>query len=175
MAGRIHLLECLSDYLSYVVLAPFIGPERAAQTIAQNAIAPPAREAERAGTEFAPGRLRAAESAPDAEDTDEAGEAEEPSASGEATERAEGTEGEAVETSATILSMEELAAPVGATLGEVGEDDAGEQRNHDDDDKRDFAGAEDPTDLDLAQIEDGEQGDKHRQRHPRPGARQFSL
>ncbi len=46
MAGRIHLLECLSDYLSYVVLAPFIGPERAARTIAQNAIAPPAREAE---------------------------------------------------------------------------------------------------------------------------------
>jgi AcrR family transcriptional regulator len=183
MAGRIHLLECLSDYLSYVVLAPFIGPDRAAQTIAQNALAPPAhevenavaptaREVERAGAELAEERPRATESAPDAEDTDEAGEAEEPGVFGEITERADAA---VVENPAAVLVAEELAAPVGATLGEVGEDDAGEQRDHDDDDERDLAGAEDPTDLDLAEIEDGEQSDKHRQRHPRPGARQFSL
>ncbi len=32
-AGRTHLLESLSEYLSYVVLAPYIGAEEAAQTI----------------------------------------------------------------------------------------------------------------------------------------------
>jgi AcrR family transcriptional regulator len=43
MAGRAHLLRSLSDYLSYVVLAPFIGPERAAQTVAEAATAPAAQ------------------------------------------------------------------------------------------------------------------------------------
>ncbi len=240
MAGRIHLLECLSDYLSYVVLAPFIGPERAVQTITENAIAPPAREAERTGAELAAdkpiapervipdpvgnesvgGKARDATRARSAAESDGDGggvqdiglaaEAEEASAAGgavqtsevaaagEATQtsevapageaieagapgtaavraRTEGAEGAALERSASVLVAEELAAPVGATLGEVGEDDAGEQRDHDDDDERGFAGAEDPTDLDLAEIEDSEQRDQHRQRHPRPGARQFSL
>jgi AcrR family transcriptional regulator len=167
MAGRIHLLECLSDYLSYVVLAPFIGPDRAAQTIAQNAVAPPAREAERASTELAGERMHMTESALGAEADSEADETSD--------EAGETSEERAAGHPATALTAQELAAPVGATLGEVGEDDAGEQRNHDNDDERDFAGPEDPTNLDLAKIEDGEQRDQHRQRHPRPGARQFSL
>jgi AcrR family transcriptional regulator len=161
MAGRIHLLECLSDYLSYVVLAPFIGPERAAQTIAQNAVAPPAREAEHTSSELAGERLRATVSARDAGARDAEADRETGDTSRDAT--------------VEELTAPELATPVGAALGEVGEDDAGEQRDHDNDDERDFAGAEDPTDLDLAEIEDGEQRDQHRQRHPRPGAHQFSL
>jgi AcrR family transcriptional regulator len=36
VTGRAHRLEALSEYLSYVVLTPFIGPDRAAQTVAQS-------------------------------------------------------------------------------------------------------------------------------------------
>ncbi len=35
-AGRAHRLPALSEYLSYVVLTPFIGPDRAAQTVARS-------------------------------------------------------------------------------------------------------------------------------------------
>jgi AcrR family transcriptional regulator len=175
MAGRIHLLECLSDYLSYVVLAPFIGPERAAQTIAENTVAPPAREAGLTAGEQAAAGVSGSESALNAEASGkEAGDilagasGEDPVGENPVIEAATGFV-------AAELAAEELVAPVGATLGEVGEDDAGEQRDHDNDDERDFAGPEDPTDLDLAEIEDGEQRDQHRERHPRTGARQFSL
>jgi AcrR family transcriptional regulator len=170
MAGRIHLLECLSDYLSYVVLAPFIGPERAAQTIAQNAVAPPAREVEHTGTELAGERLHATERSRTAHAHTARGRTSEANS-----ETGDTSRDATVEDPTAQLPAPELATPVGATLGEVGEDDAGEQRDHDDDDERHFAGAKDPTDLDLAEIEDGEQRHEHRQRHPRPGARQFSL
>jgi len=33
MAGRGHLLDTLSEYISYLVLAPYLGPEQAAQTV----------------------------------------------------------------------------------------------------------------------------------------------
>ncbi len=144
MAGRTHLLECLTDYVSYVVLAPYIGPERALQTIAEAA---PSAPEDKAAEYFSqepnrdtepPGREQALSAAEDA-------------------------------------AQEPLATPVGAADREVGEHDAGEQRDHDDDDEGGFAGPDDPTDLDLAEIEDGEQRDQHGQRHPPPGARQLAL
>ncbi len=122
MAGRTHLLECLSDYLSYVVLAPYIGPERAAQTIAEAAAASMQRPA-----------------------------------------------------TAKDAAPELLVTPIGAADGEVRQQDPREQRDHDHDDQRSFAGADDPTDLDLVEIEHSEQRDEHRQRHPPPGARQLTL
>jgi hypothetical protein len=128
MAGRTQLLGRLSDYLSYVVLAPYIGPERAVQTVAEAATAAPLREME---TEPGIETVDSADAVP-------------------------------------------LAPPIRA-LGEVREHDAGEQRDDDHDDQRDLAGADDPTDLDLAEIEDREQRDEHRQRHPSSGARQLSL
>jgi AcrR family transcriptional regulator len=36
VAGRAHRLAALSEYLSYVVLTPFIGPDQAAQAVAQS-------------------------------------------------------------------------------------------------------------------------------------------
>jgi AcrR family transcriptional regulator len=131
MAGRAHLLGRLSDYLSYVVLAPYIGPERAVQTVAEAATAAPLRETE---TEPGIGTVDALDA----------------------------------------LDAAALAPPIRA-LGEVREHDAGEQRDDDHNDQRDLAGADDPTDLDLAEIEDREQRDEHRQRHPPSGARQLSL
>jgi AcrR family transcriptional regulator len=131
MAGRAHLLESLSEYLSYVVLAPFIGPEQAAQTVVQAR----AEQIARAGQ----------------------------SASGSASARAPDP-----------AATQRLAPAVGAPLGEVRKHDADEQRDHDHDDQRRMAGAEDPVDLDLFEIEDGEERDQHGQRNPRPGARQLA-
>jgi AcrR family transcriptional regulator len=156
MAGRIHLLECLTDYLSYVVLAPYIGPERALQTIAEAML--PARE-----DEAAEGSSRASNGGDAKHSSRESPGDTEPPAREQAL--------SAVEDGA----REPLAAPVGAAHGEVGEHDAGEQRDHDHDDEGGFPGADDPTDLDLAEIEDGEQRDQHGQRHPPPGARQLAL
>ncbi len=140
MAGRTHLLESLSEYLSYVVLAPFIGPEEAAQAVVQS----------RAGH----GGVKAM-----AEAAAGAGEAGEVGAAAEAPE---------------AETAERLAPPAGAPLGEVREHDTDEQRDHDDDDQRSMAGAEDPVDLDLFEVEDGEERDQHSQYHPRSGARQLA-
>jgi AcrR family transcriptional regulator len=86
-SGRAHLLGNLNEYLSYAVLAPYIGPEEAARTIA----------ATRKG---------------------------------------------ATVDSASASASEDLAAAaatVDAPLGEVREDDADEQRDHDHDDQRSMA------------------------------------
>lgn len=59
-------------------------------------------------------------------------------------------------------------------LGEVREQDADEQRADDHDDQRRFAFDEDPVDLDLFNIEHGEQCHQHRQQHESPGAGQLT-
>jgi AcrR family transcriptional regulator len=202
MAGRTHLFRGLTDHLSYVVLAPYLGPERAAQTVAEAATAAPlvdvaddedaveARDAAyaaqppahakpatatqtlstnaplprsaaehiaRARSEHAAptGKAQRAPSAADAPLSGNAGHTAQPP-------------------NVASTAQARLAAPVRA-LGEVREHNAGEQRDDDHDDQRDLAGAEDPTDLDLAEIEDREQSDEHRERHPPSGARQLSL
>lgn len=112
-AGRAHLLPRHVEYLSYVVLAPFIGAEQAVREIIA---------------------ARTAKSAP------------------------------------------ALLAPLGrsATIGDVREHDADEQRNQDHDDQRGVAGAEDPVDLDLVDVQDGEERDQHRERDGSAGARQLA-
>ena len=62
----------------------------------------------------------------------------------------------------------------GRALGEVGEHDAHQQRDHDHDDQRRLAGAEDPADPDLFEVEDGEQRDQDRQHHERAGTSQLA-
>jgi AcrR family transcriptional regulator len=158
MAGRTHLLESLREYLSYVVLAPFIGPEQAAQTVMQSRAehADAASSApDRTGEEPAPDRT-GEEPAPD-----RTGEEPAPNRTGE-------------EPAPNLAGEERLAAPTGASLGEMREHDADEQRDDDDDDQRRMAGAEDPVDLDLFEIEDGEERDEHGQRNPRTGARELA-
>ncbi len=97
-AGRAHLLGSLNEYLSFAVLAPYIGPEQAAQTIVQ------ARQEIAQGNESAP----------------------------QATANTRGT-------SADGVSPRQLAAAAAAPLGEVREDDADQQRDHDHDDQRSLA------------------------------------
>jgi AcrR family transcriptional regulator len=87
MAGRGHLLDTLSEYISYVVLAPYLGPEQAAQTIVE-------------------ARAHLASTAP-------------------------ATDSAAAERLA--------AAPAEAHLGEVGEHDAHQQGDHNDDYQRSLA------------------------------------
>jgi AcrR family transcriptional regulator len=116
IAGRAHLLEGLTEYLSYVVLAPYLGPEVAAQTVV---------------------RFREARERP-------------------------------------ATPSEPLAPPADASLGEVREHDADEQRDDDHDDQRSVTGAEDPVDLDLLEVEDSKKRDQHSQHHPSAGARQLT-
>jgi AcrR family transcriptional regulator len=151
MAGRTHLLESLSEYLSYVVLAPFIGPEQAARAVVE-------ARAKRAG---AVGSGRAA-----AETGELAGALGMTAAASGAPPRSQ--------PAAAAATEKRLVAPVGAPLGEVREHDADEQGDHDDDDERRMTRAEDPVDLDLFEVEDGEERDEHRQHHPRAGTRQFA-
>jgi AcrR family transcriptional regulator len=108
VAGRGHRLPILSEYLSYVVLSPFIGTEEAARAVVTS-------------------RSRA------------------------------------------------LAASSGAPLGDVGERGAEERGADDHDDQRSVAGAEDPVDLDVFEVEDGEQGAKHRQDQKPSGARELTV
>ncbi|HUN79438.1 MAG TPA: TetR/AcrR family transcriptional regulator [Solirubrobacteraceae bacterium] len=61
-----------------------------------------------------------------------------------------------------------------AALGEVREDDADERRDHDHDDQRDLARAEDPIDLDAFQIEHREEGDEDREQHEAAGAHELA-
>jgi AcrR family transcriptional regulator len=113
-AGRAHLLPRQVEYLSYVVLAPFIGAEDAARAIVAR---------------------RPAEGPP----------------------------------------RESLLAPLARTaVGDVGQHDADEQRDHDHDDQRSFAGAEDPVDLDLVEVENGEERDQHGQHDGAAGACQLA-
>lgn len=55
LAGRGHRLPVLSEYISYVVLAPFLGPEAAVQAIAESreALASPPPEAASPGAQLA--------------------------------------------------------------------------------------------------------------------------
>lgn len=185
MAGRTHLLECLTDYVSYIVLAPYIGPERALQTIAE-AAKNPARgtdASERSGQGREDGedadaaQRREAAARVDSAHAERAGGAVSGAAevSARAADAGDGEEDALSEEREEDAAQEPLATPVGAADREVGEHDAREQRDHDHDDEGGFAGADDPTDLDLAEIEDGEQRDQHGQRHPPPGARQLAL
>jgi AcrR family transcriptional regulator len=107
-AGRGHRLPVLSEYLSYVVLSPFIGPEEAMRAVVRSRPA----------------------AAP---------------------------------------------APARAPLREVGKNGADQQGNHNHDDQRSATGVEDPVDLDVFEVEDGEQGGKHRERHQPTGARQLAV
>lgn len=90
-AGRAHLLGSLNEYLSYMVLAPYIGPEQAAQAVVKarggTAKETSARDAGAAGGEIPAQQL----------------------------------------------------APASAPLGEVREDDADQQGDHDNDDQRSLA------------------------------------
>ncbi|HEV3070715.1 MAG TPA: TetR/AcrR family transcriptional regulator [Solirubrobacteraceae bacterium] len=85
LAGRAHLLGTLTEYISYAILAPYIGPEQAVQTIVK------ARENTALGNSRAVGTLAQQSAAPSVE------------------------------------------------LGEVREDDADEQGDHDHDDQRSLA------------------------------------
>jgi AcrR family transcriptional regulator len=67
------------------------------------------------------------------------------------------------------------AASPDATLGEVGQHGADEHRDHDHDDQRRTAGAEDPVDLDGFEVEDGEQGGEDREQHQPARARKFTA
>lgn len=97
-AGRAHLLGSLNEYLSYVILAPYIGSEEATRTIvkARTQAKEGARTIVKTGTQAKDG-------------------------------------------SAAHASEGQLATPVVAPLGEVGKDDADEQRDHDHDDQRSLA------------------------------------
>jgi AcrR family transcriptional regulator len=108
VAGRGHRLPILTEYLSYAVLTPFIGPEDAVQAILDSR----------------------------------------PAAS---------------------------AAPADAALGEVGQDGAGEHRDHNHDDQRRVSGAEDPVDLDGFEVEDGEQRGEHCEQHQPARARELTA
>lgn len=97
-AGRTHLLSSLNEYLSYVVLAPYIGAEQATRTIVKTR------------KEIAEGKAAAS------------------------------TEGKAAASpNAAGAPAASLATPVVAPLGEVGEDDADEQGDHDHDNQRSLA------------------------------------
>ncbi len=109
VAGRGHRLPILAEYLSFVVLAPFLGPEEAVEAVI----------ASRPATSSAP--------------------------------------------------------VAGAALGEVCEDDADEQRDDDHDDQRGVAGAEDPVDLDVFEVEHGEQRGEHGEHDEAAGARQLTA
>ncbi|HEY7831377.1 MAG TPA: TetR family transcriptional regulator [Solirubrobacteraceae bacterium] len=91
-AGRAHLLGSLNEYLSYMVLAPYIGPEQAAQAVVK------ARK-------------------------------------GTAKEMSAGDGG----APAAEVPAQQLATASHAPLGEVREDDADQQRDHDNDDQRSLA------------------------------------
>jgi AcrR family transcriptional regulator len=107
-AGRGHRLPVLTEYLSYVVLSPFVGPDEAVRAIVDSRLATP-------------------------------------------------------------------PAPAGAPLREVSEHGADEQGDHDHDDQGSAPGVKDPVDLNVFEVEDGEQGRKHRQRHQPAGARQLAV
>jgi hypothetical protein len=109
MAGRGHLLDTLSEYMSYVVLAPYLGPEQAAQTIVK-------------------ARRHAAATAPPSAESVEGADA--GAGIGSAAERLAKPPVEGV-------AAERLAAsPVEAHLGEVGQHDAHQEGDHDDDYQR---------------------------------------
>jgi AcrR family transcriptional regulator len=111
-AGRAHLLSTLNEYLSYVVLAPYIGPEQATRTIvkARKEIAEGAAAAQ-SGAEARPGA------------------AEKPGA----------VERPSTAAMPTASPAQQLAASVVAPLREVRQDDAHQQRDHDHDDQRSLA------------------------------------
>jgi AcrR family transcriptional regulator len=114
-AGRAHQLGSLNEYLSYVVLAPYIGPEEATRTIVK-------------------ARTRRAEDG--ASDTASDGASARPSA---ARARA-GAKARTDAPNAASAAADRLATPAAAaTLGEVGEDDADEHGDHDHDDERSLA------------------------------------
>jgi AcrR family transcriptional regulator len=165
LAGRAHLLESLSEYMSYVVLAPYLGPDEAVRTIVLMRRKREAEEARRrdmpaashreehtarqAGTRGAQAELAAPDpAAPDPATPDQA----------------------APDTN----TRERLTTPVGAPLGEVREHDANEQRDDDHDDQRRVAGAENPVDLDLFKVQDSEQRDQDGEHDPGAGARQLT-
>jgi AcrR family transcriptional regulator len=107
-AGRGHRLPVLTEYLSYVVLSPFIGAEAAARAVVDSRLA----------------------------------------------------------TTPTLA---------GAPLSEVSENGADEQGDHDHDDQRSATGVDDPVNLDVFKVEDGEQGGKHRERQQPTGSRQLAV
>jgi AcrR family transcriptional regulator len=110
-AGRSHLLESLSEYLSYVVLAPYIGPEQATQTIVK-------------------ARRR--------KDEDMA--AAKPSVARPTAVAGGAAAGSAAVAAAAGAPPGRLATPAAtAALGEVREDDANERGEDDDDDQRSLA------------------------------------
>ena len=108
LAGRGHRLPILTEYLSYAVLTPFVGPEEALSAII--ASRPPA-----------------------------------------------------------------LAAAGGATFGEVHQQRARQHRDHDHDDQRRAARAEDPIDLDGFEVQHGEQRREHGEQHEGDRARELAA
>ena len=114
LSGRAHLLGSLNEHLSYVILAPYIGPEQAAQTIVK-ARRQTARETGDQGVATRkPG-------------TQEIG-------AGETGGTTHDPSPPAPSPAAPLP-----AAPAVATLGEVGEENTHEQGDHDDDDQRSLA------------------------------------
>src|SRR5689334_15465976 len=59
------------------------------------------------------------------------------------------------------------------TVAVPAEKDADQKRDDDHDDQRRLARAQDPVDLDLFEVEHGEQGDQNRHDDQSPGARQL--
>jgi AcrR family transcriptional regulator len=130
-AGRAHLLPSQSEYLSYVVLAPFIGAESAVQTIVQARTSPPQGVRESTSGAAAPlgadvpSTLAAAHAdtkAPAAGTGDSASDLPRPT---------DDREDRRVESS----PPDGLATLAQAPLGEVRQHDADKQRDHDHDDQ----------------------------------------
>jgi AcrR family transcriptional regulator len=69
---------------------------------------------------------------------------------------------------------ESLAALARTAVGDVGQHDADQQRDHDHDDQRNFARAKDPVNLDLVEVEHGEERDEHSQHNGSAGACQLA-